>query len=218
MRKQFAVLGLGRFGSNLAIALAKMGHEVLVVDSNEEHINKISEYVTQAVQADVQNEDTLRELGLRNFDSVIVAIGDDIQASILVVVILKELGVKQIVAKAQSELHGKVLEKIGADKVIYPERDMAVRVAHCLTSSNFIEQIHLSNNYSLVELKASPKISGKTLGQINFRAKYGINILAVKKAAAIIVSPGADAVLEENDILVALGHIKAIDKLDKFLM
>lgn len=216
MRKQFAVLGLGRFGSSLAVTLARMGHEVLAVDSSENSVNKLVGRVAKAVQADVHNEETLKSLGLRNFDTVVVAIGQDVQTSILVTVMLKELGVKSIVAKAQNELHGKVLEKVGVDKVVYPERDMGVRVAHCLVSSNILDHIQLSPDYSIAEIKATPKVSGQTLGKLNLRAKLGVNVLAIRRSNDVIVAPGAEATVEEQDVLVVLGSTKAIDNLGKY--
>ena len=128
--KQFAVIGLGRFGTSIALTLSKMGYDVLAVDTSEEKVNNIIEYVTHAVQVDAMDEQALKALGIRNFDVVIVAIGQDIQANILVTVMLKELGVKRVVSKAVTDLHGKVLERVGADKVVFPERDMGVRGAH----------------------------------------------------------------------------------------
>ena len=217
MKKQFAVLGLGRFGYTLATTLAKIGHEVVAIDAKEAPVNKISEQVTRAIQADVRDEQTLKALGVRNFDTVVVAIGQDIQANILTSVMLKELGVAEVVAKAQNEMHGKVLEKIGVDKVVYPEKDMGERVAHCLSSSNIMDQIQLSPDYRIAEVKATPKVQGQDLGKLNLRAKLGINVLAVKRENDIIVSPGANNILEEGNIIVVLGSNKALEKLENYI-
>ncbi|MGB9847072.1 MAG: potassium channel family protein, partial [Desulfotomaculales bacterium] len=150
--KQFAVIGLGRFGSSVARTLAQMGYEVLAVDSDDERVSAISDEVTYAVQVDAMEEEALKSLGLRNFDVVIVAIGQEVKASILVTVMLKEMGVSKVVAKANDELHGKVLQKVGADVVVFPERDMGVRLAHALVSRNIIDQIRLSPEYSIAEI------------------------------------------------------------------
>ena len=165
--KQFVVLGLGRFGSSLARTLYGLGHDVLVVDETEEAVQEISESVTHAVQADATDESTLRSLGLRNFDVAIVAIGSNIQSSILISMIVKELGVKHVVAKAQSELHAKLLCKIGVDRVVFPERDMGIRLAHNLVSSNVLDFIELSSDYSIVEMAALNEWKGKTLKDLN---------------------------------------------------
>lgn len=212
--KQFAVLGLGRFGSSLAKTLYDLGHEVLAVDEREEAVQEISESVTHAVQADATDESALRSLGLRNFDVVIVSIGADIQASILVTLIVKELGVKYVVAKAQSELHAKVLYKIGADRVVLPERDMGLRLAHNLVSSNVLDFIELSSDYSIVEVVALNEWQGKTLKDLNFRRKYGLNVIAIKHNGEMNVSPRAEDIIEENDVLVVIGENEGITRLE----
>lgn len=214
MKKQFAVIGVGRFGSSLARTLYQMGYEVLAIDSDENRIEGITNEVTHAVQVDALDVDAMRELGIRNFDVVIVGIGNDLQASILVTVQLKELGVRLVVAKAMNDLHGRVLEKVGADKVVYPERDMGVRVAHHLVSANVIDQIQLSSEYSIVELLAPHELVGRSLGETNLRAKYGVAVMAFKRGGKIIVSPGASDVIEERDILVVLGGVEDLARLE----
>ncbi len=213
MRKQFAVFGLGRFGTSVAMTLTNMGHEVLAVDSNEVRVQQLADMVTHAVQADAMDEETLKSLGVRNFDVAVVAIGQDIQANILVTVILKELGVKYIVAKAQNPLHGKVLERVGADKVVYPERDMGIRVANNLVTANLLDFIELAEDYSIMEIVAPRLTWGKTLGELNLRARYGISVLAVKSGDKINVAPGADARVSENDIMVVVGENQAIQNI-----
>jgi len=203
---QFAVIGLGRFGSSVARTLSRMGYEVLAVDADADKVNDITDEVTYAVQVDAMEEEALKSLGLRNFDVVVVAIGQEIKASILITVMLKEMGVRKIVAKANDELHGKVLQKVGADVVVFPERDMGVRVAHALVSRNIIDQIHLSPDYSIVEVEVPARFISKSLGESALRQKYGVTVLAVRRGEDIIISPGAGQVLEEGDVLVAIGR------------
>jgi trk system potassium uptake protein TrkA len=213
--KQFAVIGLGRFGTNVAKSLAKMGYEVLVIDKRQEKIQDIIQTVTYAVHADATEEHVLKELGIRNFDVVIVAIGLDMQASILLTVMLKELGVKYVVAKAQTSLHGKVLMKVGADKVVYPERDMGVRVAHSLVSFNVLEHIELSPEYGILEVIAPGNLVGKTLTQSALRAKYRVTVMAIKRGDDLIVSPSANERIEKDDIMVVIGENDSLVKLER---
>lgn len=204
-KKQFAVIGMGRFGSSVAKTLYGLGFEVLAIDSNEERIEDMIAFVTHAVTADTTDEDALRSLGIRNFDVVVVAIGQDIQASILTTLILKDMGVKTLIVKAQSELHGKVLQKIGADKVIYPERDMGQRVAHHLISPNIIDYIELSPDYSIVEILAAPGMVGKNLRELDIRAKYRCNVMGLKSDRGMNIAPHAEDKIKEGDILIVVG-------------
>ncbi|HHW04114.1 MAG TPA: TrkA family potassium uptake protein [Thermoanaerobacterales bacterium] len=213
--KQFVVIGLGRFGSSIAKTLYNLGYDVLGIDNNEEIIQAMADSITHAVQADATDENTLKALGVRNFDVGIVSIGQDIQASILVTLILKELGIKFVVAKAQSELHGKVLYKIGADRVVFPERDMGVRVAHNLVSSNILDYIELSPDFSIVEIAAIPEWFEKSLRELDMRVKHGLNVMAIKRNEEVLVSPKADDVIHEGDILVVVGQNRDIEKLEK---
>lgn len=204
--KQFAVIGLGRFGTSIAKTLSKIGYNVLAVDANEEKVNDIKDDVTYAVQVDAMDEQALMALGIRNFDVVIVAIGQDFQSSILVTVMLKDMGVKKVVAKAVTELHGKVLEKIGADSVIFPERDMGEKVAHALVSKNIIDQINLSPDYSIVEMTAPEIFIGLTLEKADIRLKHGVTVLAIRRGNDVIISPDAKHVINSGDILVVMGR------------
>ncbi|HHX23508.1 MAG TPA: TrkA family potassium uptake protein [Thermoanaerobacterales bacterium] len=215
--KQFIVIGLGRFGSSIAKTLYNLGYDVLGIDNNEEIVQNIASSITHSVQADATDENTLKALGVRNFDVAIVSIGDDIQASILVTLILKEMGIKYVVGKAQNELHGKVLYKIGADRVIFPERDMGIRVAHNLVSSNILDYIELSPDFSIVEVNAIPEWINKTLRQLNMRTKYGLNVMAIKRNNEVMISPHADDMILENDVLVVVGQKQDIEKLEKIL-
>ena len=213
--RQFAVIGLGRFGESLVRTLVSMGCQVLAVDSREEKVEEIAAVATRAVQADATDEAVLRELGLRNFDVAVVAIGEDLQASILVTVMLKELGVKYVVAKAINELHGRVLEKVGADKVIYPERDMGVRLAHQLVAKNVLDYIELSPDYGIEEIVAPPGLVNKTLGQLNLRARLGVMVMALKRPPdQVIVAPGANDLIREGDVLVLVGKRSALRHLE----
>jgi len=212
--KQFAVIGLGRFGSSVAITLHKMGYEVLAIDNDEERVQEFSNEVTHVVQADTTDEETLMALGIRNFDVVIVAIGEDVQANILTTLQLKELGVSYIVTKASNKLHGKMLEKLGADRVVYPERDMGQRVAHNLVSSTVLDYIELSPNLNIMEVSVPQALVGQTLAQTDLRAKYGINVVAIKRGADIIVPPLPSEKIIAHDILVVVGSIKGIQTLE----
>ncbi|UWG96587.1 TrkA family potassium uptake protein [Dehalobacter sp. DCM] len=214
--KQFVVIGIGRFGHSVATSLYKLGYEVLVIDNSEKEIQDIANQVTHAVQLDARDEEALKRLGIRNFDVAIVAIGDDIQSNILVSVMLKELGVQKVVAKAKDALHGRVLEKIGVDRVIYPERDMGIRVAHNLTSVNdLLDYIELSPDYSIVEVFAPQEFVDNTIGKLNLRAKYRVSVIAIKSAEEINAAPGADALIKQGDILVVIGSNQAISNLPK---
>ncbi|NLU40891.1 MAG: TrkA family potassium uptake protein [Firmicutes bacterium] len=213
--KQYAVIGLGRFGSSVARTLSDLGHEVLAIDIDEERVQQVEGFVTHAVQADATDESAMMSLGIRNVDVAIVSIGENLEASILATLILKDLGVRYVACKATSELHGKVLERVGADRVVYPERDMGVRVAHNLVSSSLIDYIELSPDYSIAEIVARPEFAGKTLRELNLRAKYdyAINIIAIRSGDAVRISPRADDKIHENDILVVMGSNEAIKKL-----
>lgn len=213
MHKQFVIIGLGRFGTSVALTLSHLGHEVLAIDSKEGPVQALMNDVTHVVQADARVEENLRTLGIRNFDVAVVAIGDNIQSSILITLMLKEIGVKYVVAKAVDPLHGKVLEKVGADKIIYPEKDMGFRLAHSLVATNVMDFIELSPDYHIVEIMTPNKFAGKTLGELNLRARYGINVMAIKHGDAIEVAPGADAKLEMKDILVVISDNEAFTNL-----
>jgi len=213
--KQFIVIGLGHFGKSVAHTLFNLGYDVLGVDKDEESVQSMANTITHVVQADATDEDSLKALGVSNFDVGIVSIGQDIQASILITLLLKELGAKYVVAKALSDIHGKLLYKIGADRVVFPERDMGIRVAHNLISSNVLDYIELSPDFSIVEISAIPVWYNKSLGELNMRAKHGLNVLAIKRSDSLIVSPKASDIIKEEDILVVVGHKRDINELEK---
>lgn len=215
MSKQFAIIGMGRFGSSVARTLYEMDYEVMGIDESEERINENLQFVTHAVVADTTDERALKELGIRNFDVVVVAIGVDIQASILTVLTLKELGVKKIVAKAQNERHGQVLYKVGADRVVFPERDMGVRVAHNLVSSNVLDFIELAEDYSVAEVIVSSNMVGKTLRQLDIRARYEVNVIAIKSGDEFNITPNPDDVIQQGDVLVVVGNNKHLQNFEE---
>ncbi|MBU5301892.1 potassium channel family protein [Clostridium sporogenes] len=213
-RKQFVVIGLGRFGTSVAKTLYTLGNDVLAIDSSEDIVQSIADSVTHSVQIDATDENSLRSLGIRNFDVAVITIGSDIQASTMATLLVKEMGVKYIIAKANTEIHAKVLYKIGADRVVFPERDMGVRVAHNLVSTNILDYIELSPNYSIAEI-VTPKIwHGKTLNELNIRANYGINVVALKRGEEINVSPVAEDTIESGDIIVAIGSEEDLTKVE----
>ncbi|AWX55113.1 TrkA family potassium uptake protein [Brevibacillus brevis] len=215
MSKQFAIIGMGRFGSSVARTLYEMDYEVMGIDENEERINENIQYVTHAVAADSTDERALKEIGIRNFDVVVVAIGVDIQASILTVLTLKDLGVKKIVAKAQNERHGQVLYKVGADRVVFPERDMGVRVAHNLISSNVLDFIELAEDYSVAEVVVSSKLIGQNLRQLDIRKKYEVNVIAIKSGDKFNIAPSPDEVIQYGDVLVVIGNNKDLREFEE---
>ncbi|ASJ52673.1 potassium channel family protein [Brevibacillus porteri] len=215
MSKQFAIIGMGRFGSSVARTLYEMDYEVMGIDENEERINENIQYVTHAVAADSTDERALKEIGIRNFDVVVVAIGVDIQASILTVLTLKDLGVKKIVAKAQNERHGQVLYKVGADRVVFPERDMGVRVAHNLISSNVLDFIELAEDYSVAEVVVSSKLVGQNLRQLDIRKKYEVNVIAIKSGDKFNIAPSPDEVIQYGDVLVVIGNNKDLREFEE---
>lgn len=212
--KQYVVIGLGRFGISVAKNLAEAGCEVLAIDIDGELVQETSRYVTHSVQADITDKDALNSLGISNFDVAIVAIGTNMQSSIMATLLLKELGIGYVLAKAQDEIHKKILEKIGADKVVLPEREMGTRVATNLISGNIVDYIELSSEYSIVEITALSEWEGKNLRDLNIRATYGINVLAIRHGKKINVSPKAEVTIERGDILVVIGHNGEIRRLD----
>ncbi|WP_413356161.1 potassium channel family protein [Robertmurraya sp. 2P01SA] len=218
MKKEFAVIGLGRFGGSIVRELAEQGMEVMAIDTKEDRVNEFSMIASHAVMGDTTDESVLKGLGIRNFDHVIVAIGDDIQASILTTLILKELGVKHITVKAQNDYHEKVLLKIGADTVVHPERDMGRRIAHKMVSNSVLDYLELSDEHSIVEIVAGGTVIGHTILELDIRAKYGINIVAIKRGNEINVSPQANEVILQNDILIVIGADSDINRFEKKVM
>ena len=208
--KSFIVIGLGRFGSEVAKSLCRQGCEVLAIDVCSDLVQQISEEVTQAVSGDARDKEVLRALDAKSFDCGIVAIGDSLGDSVLATMNLKELGVSYIVCKASNETHKEVLKKLGADRVVIPEKESATRLAKSLGSTNVLDYIELSEDYGIIETPAPEKWDGKSLIELNVRAKLGVNILAVKREGNIAVSPAADYKILKGDTLVVLGDNAAL--------
>lgn len=205
MKRDFAVIGLGRFGGSICRELSMEGMHVLAIDANEDRINEFKDIAAYAVVADTTDEAVLKDLGIQNIDHVIVAIGESIQASILTTVILSDLGIEKITVKAQSDYHEKILKKIGAHHVVHPERDMGKRIAHNIISSNILDYLELSEEHSIVEVRAGKKMIGRTLAELDVRAKYGCNIVAIKQDKHMNVSPSADEEIKQDDVLIVIG-------------
>ena len=211
--RQYLVLGLGRFGESLAKSLYKQGQEVLAVDTDAALVEEIASSVTQAIQLDATDEAALSSLGVRNFDAAIVAIGNT-RDNILVSVLLKEMGVPYLLAKASDDLHAKVLRKLGVDRVIFPERDMGMRLAKSLLTPNVLELMELSDDYRLIEVVLPPKWVGESISGLNVRRKYGVNILAIHRAGNFMASPSPDLVFAAGDTLLVLGKKDDVDNLE----
>ncbi|MDO9576124.1 MAG: TrkA family potassium uptake protein [bacterium] len=228
--KQFGVIGLGRFGITVARALAKKGFQVIAVDSDEEKVRIASEFATVAVQLDATDTTSLQKVGLKDVDAAIVAVGEDISASILVTMICKDFGIPMVISKATDPLQGKILAKIGADRVVFPERDMGEKLAESLASPGIFDYISVSKDYSIVELSAPTTFCGKTIGEINLRAKYGVTLIAIKHKIPgiderceptftedIIIAPTSKDEIATGDTLVLLGKIKDVEKLKNII-
>ncbi len=213
--KQYVVIGIGRFGRSIATCLASLGKDVLAVDTDESIIAEIAPYVTHAVQADSTDEKALKALGIDNFDVAVISIGGNLQASILVTMLCKELGVRYVLAKAQSELHGKVLYKTGADKVVFPERDMGIRVAHNLSSSNVLDYTEIAGDLRIIDIVSIESWRGKSLIDLDFRQQYGVNVIAIRhQNGEMNTSPMGTDIIEDNDSLIVIGKKEAIEKLE----
>jgi trk system potassium uptake protein TrkA len=222
-RKQFGVIGLGRFGSAMATTLAELGHDVLGVDGSEERVRELADVISHAVQLDATDERALRAAGIQDVEVAVVSIGENIESSLLVVMLLRELGIKSIVAKAVTPLHGRILEMLGVSRVIFPEREMAIRVAHCLVLPNVIDYIELSSDFSIIEVPAPEAFIGRNLRQLELRPRYGVTLIAVKRrttpSAPLVtnIAPAADEVIQRGDVLALLGGNDRLNQLDALL-
>ena len=213
--KSFLVIGLGRFGTAVAEELSALGQEVLALDVDEENVQRIADHVTQAIQGDAQEEAVLRSVGARNFDCCVVAVGADMEASILITVMLKEMGAKYIVAKAMTPIHARVLERVGADRVVLPEIDMGQRLAQRLARTNVVDYIGVSDEFSIVEIHPPKSWVGNSLGKLGVRAKHQINVLAIRHGVGghVDVTPQADQIIGADDLLIVIGTNENVDKL-----
>ena len=212
-KKQYIVIGLGRFGRSVAMQLEANGCMVLAIDDNEKNVNFISEYVTHAICMDVTDEESLKEIGMSNFDGVIVSMGSNLNSAIFAIMSAKEAGVKNVIAKAYDEMAGKVLTKVGADEIVYPEREMGYHLAKNLAFGNFLDAVELTADYSIAEIPVPVKWVGKNLLQLNLRQKYRVNVIAVKRNSELDISPAADRIFIKDDVIVILGKNEVLKKL-----
>jgi trk system potassium uptake protein TrkA len=222
-RKQFGVIGLGRFGSAMAMTLTELGHDVVGVDADEQRVQRLADVIPQALQIDATDEKALRAAGIQDVQVAVVSIGENIESSLLVVMQLRELGIGSIVAKAVTPLHGRILEKLGVSRVIFPEREMAIRVAHSLVLPNVIDYIELSREFSIVEVPAPEGFVGRTLKQLELRPRLGLTLIAIKRQSGesggltTNIAPAADEVIRAGDILALLGSNERLSQLDQLL-
>ena len=216
MGKQFLVIGAGRFGSTVAKTLYGMGHEVMVVDSDEERVQNINAEVTSVVQADTSSEKVVKALGINKFDAVILAISSDMHSSIMTAILLIEMEARYVVAKAQTELHGRVLKKIGVNQIVYPEQDMGRKLAHSIMAPSIVDLFELSDEYSVVEVKAPEDMVGKSLRELDLGARLGISIIAIRSSdgGKTNISPVAEDTFETDDLIIAIGKNTSLKKLE----
>lgn len=210
MAKQFLIIGAGRFGASVAKTLYGLGHDVMVVDIDEELVQNISGDVTTAVQADAASEKALHSLAISSYDAVVIAISSDMHSSIMAAILLIEMGARYVVAKAQTDLHGRVLKKLGVNRVVYPEQDMGNKLAHSILAPSIVDLFELSDAYSVVEVNASEEMSGKTLGALDLRARHGVSVIAIRSSngGKINISPAAEDLIEPDDLVIAIGNNK----------
>ncbi len=212
-KKSFLVLGAGRFGTSVAITLDRLGQEVCVIDKNEDAVQDIADKVTHSIIGDCCDEAVLKSIGAANFDSVIVALSQDMQASILITVLLKELGVKHVMARAQDSIHRKILEKVGADEVLMPEQQMGDKLAHRLASIKRLKDLELSDDFSVVQIECPAKWVGKNPISLDVRNKYGLNIIAVERGDEVRLAIMGDDKFLKSDVLVVVGKNEDIEAL-----
>jgi trk system potassium uptake protein TrkA len=208
---RYAVIGLGKFGSTVVRALHERGHEVVAIDNDRQRIQDVRDSSTRAIEADCTDQETLRALGIRDADAVVVSLGERMDASILVTLYLRELGVKEIVVKAVSEDHGKVLHLIGATEIVHPERDTARRVARGLGLRSIVEYLPLAAESSLVEVHVPPSFVGKTLAELQIRKQYQVLVVAIKRGEDLLIATGGDERLQAGDVLVLVGRDSDLD-------
>jgi len=222
-KRTIAVIGLGRFGYAMATTLTSLGHEVIGIDGDEDKVRAVADTVSLGMQLDATDEKALRGAGIKEVDWAVVSIGENIESSLLVVTLLREIGITRIVAKAVTALHGRILEKLGVTRVVFPEREMAIRVAHSLVIPNVIDYIELSSDFSIVEVPAPPDFVGKSLRDIGLRARFGLTTIAIKhlkKDGTVVstnIAPGPDDIIQEGDVLSLLGGHDRLGQLESTL-
>lgn len=213
--KTYVVIGLGRFGSEIARQLCMLGAEVLAMDVQEHLVQQVANDVTHAVVGDARDKEVLKGLGVRNFDCAVIAIGDDLSASVLAAMNLQELGIHYIVCKAHDETHRRVLERLGVNRVVIPEKEHAQRLSRSLYSHNVLDYIELSDAYGIVDMPAPKEWMGKTLKEINVHVKLGVSIIAIKNGKKTTIAPGGAFTIQEGDILSVLGDSLSLEKVQK---
>ena len=211
----YILIGLGRFGAEMAAKLYECGEEVLAIDTNENIVDKIADRVTKAVAADARDLDVLQKLGAENYDRAIVAVGSDLVASAMITMNLKTLNVPYIMCKAHDDTYREILERLGADRVIMPEREVADKLALGLTHAGVMEYIELSEEYGIVEMEPIPEWIGKTIRGLEFRSRYGVNVIAMRKGDSIKIPPDINTPIVEDDMMVILGSYEMLGKLQK---
>lgn len=215
LQKRFAVIGLGRFGSSVAKVLTEMGQHVLAVDADAARVEALAPKIGRVVRADCTDPGALKALRIADYGTVVIAIGDDVEASVITCLNCRDLGVRHIVAKAQDDAHGRVLERLGADRIVYPQRDMGARVAHNISAGGLIDFVRLSEQYGMAELVAPEALEGQTLGDSDMRNRYGLNVMAIKRGNRLIISPGAAEEVHAGDVLVVIGEAEGISRLQE---
>ena len=215
-KKQYIVVGLGRFGSAIAEPLCEAGEEVLGVDMDMDLVEDMSSRITHAVQMDAMDRNALMALGVQDFDVAFVTMGSDIRASGMITLLMKELGVKRVIAKAHDDFHGRMLEKLGADKVLFPERDMGRRIAHNLVSGNIIDYLELSPDYSMAEIRPKTEWVGKALMDLALRSRMGVNVIAIRNGEELNAMPQPDTVIRENDVLLVVASEETLSTMDRW--
>jgi trk system potassium uptake protein len=216
--RTFAVIGLGRFGSAVASTLVEMGHEVVGIDASADVVRELADVGVQTLQMDVTDEAALRASGIDDVDVAVVSIGENLEASLIVVMLVKELGIKTIVAKATTPLHGRILEKLGVTRIVFPEREMAVRTAHSLVVANLVDYIELSPDFAIVEVPAPMEFVGRTVKDLQIRNRFGLNLIAIRRRGTegdeTNIAPSADDRISEGDVLALLGSNANVARLD----
>lgn len=211
--KEYIVIGLGRFGSSVAKQLEANGCKVLAVDRDEKRVRQVAEYVTLALSMDITNEDSMQELGVRNFDGAVISIGHNLEAAVLATIWAKEQGVPQVIAKAYDEMHGQILTKVGADEIVYPERETGIHLANNLAFNNLVDAIELTADYSIIDVPVLNEWIGKNLKELKLREKYRVNVIGIKRNGQMILTPSADDPTVKDDVFVLLGTNNTLKKL-----
>ena len=212
-KEQVVVIGLGRFGSSVARELERLGHEVLAIDRSEQHVNEIAPDVTHALQLDASDEEALRGAGAGDFNTAIVAISSDAEPSIFAAMVLKRLGVRNVIAKAGSLLHGEILSRVGADRVVFPERETGLRLAHSFNVPNVIDYLDVAPNFGIQKIRPPKSFVGRTLGELNLKERLGLTPIALRRGQQVFVNPARDERLAEGDELILIGRDEKLDQI-----